>query len=89
MLPWQRAQLLSLLGELRSQVPCGMAKKKKNYSLVGKIYTELEIYSSQAMSAGSSMTDGQCAEGKGDSSDWGVRKGVMWGRIEAVVGGFT
>ena len=63
-------------------------KKKKNYSLVGKIYTELEIYSSQAMSAGSSMTDGQCAEGKGDSSDWGVRKGVMWGRIEAVVGGF-
>ena len=40
------------------------------------------------MSAGSSMTDGQCAEGKGDSSDWGVRKGVMWGRIEAVVGGF-
>ena len=51
-------------------------------------YTELEIHSSQAMSAGSSMTDGQSAEGKEDSSDWGVRKGIIWGRIEAVVGVF-
>ena len=40
------------------------------------------------MSAGSSMTDGQSAEGKGDSSVWGVRKGITSGRIEAVVGGF-
>ena len=79
-----------MVGELRFQVPCGMAKKKKKIivSWEDKTYTELEIYSSQAMSAGSSMTSGQSAEGEGDSFDWGVRKGIIWGRTEAVVGGF-
>ena len=34
------------------------------------------------------MTSGQSAEGEGDSFAWGIRKGIIWGRTEAVVGGF-